>query len=52
MDDYVFGEVLGLLHELRVHAYVPFPMVAAAQLGLNSLEEVAGHLDTQGRLPF
>lgn len=52
VDDDVFQEILGLFDELGVQADVSGPVIAASPLGLHPLQEVAGDLDLQPRLPF
>ena len=52
MDDHVLQQVFGLLHEFRIQADVPRPVVATAPLGLHALEEITGHLDAQPRFPL
>ncbi len=52
VNDDVFEQVLGFLHQLSVEADSSGPMVAATPLGLHSLEEVTRYLNTELLLPF
>lgn len=52
MDDDVLKKILGLLHEFRIQPDVSRPVIAAAPLGLHSLQEVSSHFHIELSLPF
>ncbi len=52
MDNHVFEQVLGVLHQFGIEADMPGPGITAAPLGFNPLQKVAVYLNFQFLLPL
>lgn len=46
VNDDIFEQIFGLLHQFCVEADVAGAVTATAPLGFHSLQEITGHLDT------